>query len=187
MTSIISSGCLRSTKQVSQGDAYPLRFPEFSYGYGAAVLSYYPPLSYYLMEAAHLLGANYVLAYKVAFTCIALGAALSSYYLAARVFDRTAAVVVSIAYLYNPYFLTNIWRRAAVTEAMALAVAPLLFAAIHRVAAESSWRSYVEASLAVALIILAHPLSTFLFAPFLAGYTLLVLASVEVAAGVGAR
>ena len=160
---------------LSQGDAYPLRFPEFSYGYGAAVLSYYPLLSYYLMEAWHLLGADYVLAYKVAFTCIALGAALSSYYLAERIFGRPAAVVVSVAYLYNPYFLTNIWRRAAAAEALALAVAPLLFAAIHRVASETSWRSYVEASVAVALIILAHPLSTFLFAPFLAGYTLLAV------------
>jgi len=58
---------------------------------------------------------------------------------------------------------------------LALAVAPLLFAAIHRVAIEASWRSYIEASLAVALIILAHPLSTFLFAPSLAGYAILVL------------
>ena len=160
---------------VSQGDVYPLRFPGFSYGYGAAVLSYYPPLSYYLMEALHLLGADYVLAYKVAFTVIVLGAALSSYYLAARIFGRPAAVVVSVAYLYNPYFLANIWRRGAAAETLALAVAPLLFAAIHRVAIETSWRSYVEASLAVALIILAHPLSTFLFAPFLAGYAILVL------------
>ena len=160
---------------LSQGDAYPLRFPGFGYGYGAAVLSYYPPLSYYLMEALHLLGADYVLAYKVAFTSIALGAALSSYYLAARIFGRPSAVVVSVAYIYNPYFLANIWRRGAVAEALALAVAPLLFAAIHRVAAETSWRSYIEASIAVALIILAHPLSTFLFVPFLAVYTALAL------------
>ena len=160
---------------VSQGDAYPLRFAAFNYSYGAAVLSYYPPLSYYLMETARLMGANYVFAYNVAFTLAALGAALSSYYLGARLFNRTAAVVVSLAYLYNPYFLANIWQRGAAAETLALAVAPFLFAAIHRVAAETSWRSYIEASMAVALIILAHPLSTFLFAPFLAGYAILVL------------
>ena len=162
-------------QQISQGNAYPLRFPAFTYGYGAAVLSYYPPLSYYLMEMARLLGANYVFAYNLAFTVVAVGGALSSYYLGERVFNRGAAVVVSIAYIYNPYFLANIWLRGAVAETLALAVVPLLFAAVHRVAAEIGWRSYVEATVAVALIILAHPLSTFLFAPFLAGYAILVL------------
>jgi hypothetical protein len=49
-------------QQVNQGSAYPLRFPGFGYGYGAAVFSYYPPLAFYLMESAHLLGADYVLA-----------------------------------------------------------------------------------------------------------------------------
>ena len=162
-------------QQVNQGDAYPLRFPGQGYGYGLAVLSYYPPLAYFLMETAHLLGANYLFAYQTALIVATLGAALSSYYLGARVFNRTAAVVVGIAYVFNPYFLAEIWKRGAVTEALALAVAPFLFAAIFRVTAESNWRAYVEAALAVALIILVHPLSIYLFAPFLALWTFLAL------------
>jgi hypothetical protein len=162
-------------QQVNQGDAYPLRFPGQGYGYGLAVFSYYPPLAYFLMETAHLLGANYLFAYQTALILATLGAALSSYYLGARVFNRTAAVVVGIAYVSNPYFLAEIWKRGAVTEVMALAVAPFLFAAILRVTAESNWRSYVEATLAVALIILAHPLSIYLFAPFLALWAFLAL------------
>ena len=168
---------------VSQGDAYPLRFPAFLYGYGAAVLSYYPPLSYYLMEVVHLLGANYIFAYNVAFTCVAVGAALSSYYLGARVFNRVSAVVISLAYVYNPFFLANIYARGALAESVALAVAPFLFASFLRVATETDWRAYLETSLAIALIILAHPLSTFLLAPFLAGYAILML----VRAGSGKR
>ena len=83
-----------------------------------AVLSYYPPLSYYLMEAAAPAGRRLRPRLQVAFTIIVLGAALSSYYLGARVFGRPAAVVVSVAYVYNPYFLADIWRRGAVTEAL---------------------------------------------------------------------
>ena len=162
-------------QQVTQGDAYPLRFPGQGYGYGLAVLSYYPPLAYFLMEAAHLLGANFLFAYQAALIIASLGAALSSYYLGARVFNRAAAVAVGIAYVSNPYFLAEIWKRGAVTETLALAVAPFLFAAILRVTAESNWRSYVEATLAVALIILAHPLSIYLFAPFLALWAFLAL------------
>ena len=131
------------------------------------------------MEAAHLLGANYVLAYKLAFTIAALGAALSSYYLGARVFNRAAGVAASIAYVYNPYFLTDLWVRGAVTEAFTLAIAPFLFAAILRVTAETGWRSYLEASLVVALMMLAHPLSILLFAPFLALYGVLALVLME--------
>jgi len=92
-------------------------------------------------------------------------------------FNRTAAaVVVSVAYVYNPYFLADVWSRGAATEALALAAAPFLFASIHRVTASPGWRAYIEMSLAVALIIVAHPLSTLYFLPFLALWAVLALA-----------
>ena len=162
-------------QQVNLGNVFPLRFPDYSHGYGLATLSYYPPLTYFLMETAHLLGANYLLAYQIGITIIVLGAALGSYYMGLRLFNRTAAVAVSIAYLYNPYFLMEVWTRSAVTVLLSLAVVPFLFAAIHRVTQEVGWRGFAETSLAVALIILAHPLSTFYYAPFLAAWALLCL------------
>ena len=162
-------------QQVSLGNAFPLRFPDYSHGYGLASLSYYPPLAYLFMETVHLLGANYLMAYQVTFSILVLGAALASYYLGARLFNRTAAVAASIAYIYNPAFLMEVWTRSAVTVLLALAVVPLLFAVIHRVTSETGWRGYVEASLAVALLILAHPLPTLYFAPFLAAWALLCL------------
>ena len=162
-------------QQVNLGNAFPLRFPDYSHGYGLATLSYYPPLAYLVMEAVRLLGANYLLAYQVGFVLIVLGAALASYYLGVRLFRRGAAVAVSIAYLYNPYFLMEVWTRGAVTVLLSLAAVPFLFAAIHRVTHEGGGRGYVEASLAVALLILAHPLTTFYFAPFVALWALLCL------------
>ena len=162
-------------QQVNLGDAFALRFPDYSHGYGLATLSYYPPLAYFLMEAVHLLGANFLLAYQMSLVIIVVSAALASYYLGARLFNRTAAVAVSIAYLYSPYFLMEVWTRSAVTVLLSLAVVPFLFAAIHRVTQEAGWRSYVVTSLAAALIILAHPLTTFYYVPFLAGWALLCL------------
>ena len=160
-------------QQVHWGDAFPLRFPGYGHGYGLATLSYYPPLAYLLMETARLLGANYLHAYQAAFVIAALGAGLSSYYLGTRLFNRAAAVVVSVAYIYSPYFLTDVWSRAAVTEALALAAVPFLFAAIDRVMTEAGWRGYVEISLAAALTVVAHPLSSFYFAPFVGLWVLL--------------
>ena len=63
-------------QRIAAGDVYPLRFPGFAYGYGWAELSYYPPLSPYLLELLHLLGANYVIAYKLGMTLMVVGAAL---------------------------------------------------------------------------------------------------------------
>ena len=77
------------------------------------------------METVHLLGANYLLAYQLTFIIAVLGVALASYYLGARLFNRTAAVAVSIAYVYNPYFLMEIWTRGAMTVTLSLAVIPL--------------------------------------------------------------
>ena len=71
-------------QQVNLGDAFALRFPDYSHGYGLATLSYYPPLAYLLMEAVHLLGANFLLAYQMSFVIIVVGAALASYYLGTR-------------------------------------------------------------------------------------------------------
>ena len=70
-------------QRIAAGDIYPLRFPSFAYGYGWAELSYYPPLSPYLLELIHLLGANYVISYKLGMTLFMVGAALSSYALGA--------------------------------------------------------------------------------------------------------
>src|SRR5207302_606618 len=42
-----------------QGELYPRLFPSFAFGYGQAVLAYYGPLSYYLAEVPHALGAPF--------------------------------------------------------------------------------------------------------------------------------
>ena len=93
-------------QRIAAGDVYPLRFPGFAYGYGWAELSYYPPLSPYLLELLHLLGANYVIAYKLGMTLMVVGAALSSYALGAAIFNRYAGLVTAIVYVFNPYFLS---------------------------------------------------------------------------------
>jgi hypothetical protein len=162
-------------RQIGAGTVYPLRFPELGYGYGYAVLSYYPALGYYLLELWHLLGANYVVAYKIGFTLIILGAGVAGYSLGATVFNRAAGVVVGLAYVYNPYFLTDVYTRAALAECLGLVVAPLAFLAIHRAWTAPGWRSFLLTSLALALLVLTHPVSTLLLATFIVAYALLLL------------
>jgi hypothetical protein len=42
------------------GVLYPRRLPNLGFGYGYPVLNYYAPLSYYLAEVFHILGARYI-------------------------------------------------------------------------------------------------------------------------------
>ena len=59
---------------------------------------------------------------------------------------------------------------------------PLVFLAIYRTARAPGWHTYLATSLTSALLILTHPLSTFLFAPFIlvfAGVALVTTAQAE--------
>ena len=143
-------------------------------GTDRAVLSYYPLLAYYFVEMIHLFGANILIAYKFGMTLMFAAAALSGYYLGKTIFNRYAGLVIGLAYIANPYFLTSVHSASAVSEVMGMAVAPLIFAGIFQVAAAPGWRSFLGASLATALLVLAHPLTTMHFAPFILGYALLM-------------
>lgn len=164
-------------QRIAAGDVYPLRFPSLAFGYGWAELSYYPPLSPYFLEILHLLGANYVVAYKLGITLFMVGAALSSYALGAALFNRYAGLIAAVVYVFNPYFLSLISPRGALAEMLGLAVAPILFLVIYRTTKAPGWRTYLATSLTGALLILTHPLSAFLFAPFILAFGGVALAS----------
>jgi hypothetical protein len=164
-------------RQIGRGDFYPLRFPDQGLGYGYAVLSYYPLLPYYLLESLRLAGVGYVLAFKLALTFITVLASLSSFCLGATLFGRRAGLITAFFYLFNPYFLANLYVRSALAEHVGLAISPLALLAIHEAVKNPGWRTYLAASLSAALLILAHFLTTLLLAPFAIGYALWTWAS----------
>jgi hypothetical protein len=154
-------------RQIRGGDFYPLRFPDHGLGYGYTVLSYYPLLPYFLLEGLRLAGAGYVLSFKIGFTLITILAALSSFWLAKTLFGVRAGLTTAFLYIFNPYFLANLYVRSALAEHVGLAVSPLALLAIHQVVKNPGWRTYLAASLS-----LAHFLTTLLLAPFALGYAL---------------
>ena len=72
---------------------YPRWFPDFAYGYGHAVLNYYSPLTYYVAQAFHLLGAGYILSIKLSFAAGFLLSGLAMYLYAREVVGRYAALI----------------------------------------------------------------------------------------------
>ena len=85
--------------------------------------------------------------------------------------------ISAVVYVFNPYFLSLISPRGALAEMLGLAVAPILFLVIYRTTKAPGWRTYLATSLTGALLILTHPLSAFLFAPFILAFGGVALAS----------
>lgn len=164
-------------QQVRTGDWYPLRLPDHGLAYGYAVLAYYPPLPYFLLEAIHLTGAGFVLSYKLGFTLIAILAGWTSFALGRTLFGARAGWLAASAYLFNPYFLANLHLRGALAEHLGVALGPLVFLALFRLTRAPGWATLLAASLTVALLICAHFLSTLLYLPFALLYGLWLLAS----------
>jgi len=82
------------------GIFYPRWLPNLGFGYGYPVLNYYAPLTYYVAELFHTLGAGYIASIELT---IALGFFLSgmAMYLYAKEFlGRWPAVVAAVAYIY---------------------------------------------------------------------------------------
>jgi hypothetical protein len=120
---------------VRQGMLFPRWLPELALGHGYPILNYYGAVSYYLAEALRLLGFGYQTALMAVLSLFILAGGAGAYALAAALFgprQRLAALVAAVAYLYNPYFLTNIYVRGAVAEAGAAALLPWLFWATAR-------------------------------------------------------
>lgn len=162
-------------QQVQLGHWFPLRFPERGLGYGYAVLAYYPPLPYAILEVIHLAGADYVLSFKLGLTVMAILAGFTSFALGRALYTPLIGLVVAWLYLFNPYFQANLHIRGALAEQLGMAVGPLLLLAILRSAQQPGGRTYLIASLSVALLLLAHFVSTLLYFPFVVLYGLWLL------------
>lgn len=158
-------------QQIRHGEAFPLRFPDHGLGYGHAVLAYYPPLPYALLELFQLVTHDYVLSFKLGFTLIAMATGLSSGWLGRHWFGPRAGLWMAALYLFHPYLLANLHIRAALAEQLGLAIAPLVILTIDQLGNHPSWRAWLAATVAIMLLNLSHFLSALLFLPVAGLYT----------------
>jgi hypothetical protein len=152
-------------RQIRGGDWLPLRFPDHGLAYGYAVPAYYPPLPYLIWELIRLAGAGYVLTFKLGFTLITILAGWTSFALGRALYGLRGGLVVTFVYVFSPYLLANLHFRGALAEQLGLAVGPLLFLAIYRLARQPDLGAYLAATATVALLIATHFISTLLYFP----------------------
>lgn len=156
---------------IQHGDYYPRWFSDVYYGFGAPVLNFYAPLSYYILVGIHLVVASLPAAFMLGFVLAVSAAVWGMYYWVNEQFaSPAAALTAAAAYSLTPYTYFTILDRAAYPEMWGLAIAPWLFwLALHFIRRPSRGPG-IALTVLYASFILAHNLSALLFTPMLLIY-----------------
>ncbi|MDE3087990.1 MAG: hypothetical protein KGJ80_01220 [Chloroflexota bacterium] len=157
-------------RAIHAGIFYPRWFPLSGYGYGLAVLNYYPPLAYYLAELFHLAGAGYIVSIKLLIAFSFAAAAFSMFLFARDLLDDLPAFVAAVAYAYLPYLLSDAYVRGNFPELLAMSLLPLALFFFRRLFAGGGRGNLAGAALSFAAIILTHHLTAMSFAALLLAY-----------------
>jgi hypothetical protein len=149
---------------------YPRWLPNLGFGYGYPVLNYYAPLSYYLAELFHVVGAGYIDSMKLAYAVGFLGSGLAMYLFTKEHMGRVPAILASPVYVYLHYHLADAYVRGALAEFLSFLFFPLILWCFYRLITSGKLHYVVWSALSLAGLILTHNLMALIFAPFLAAY-----------------
>ena len=140
---------------------FPVRLnPAFHKGYGYSVSMMYPELFLYLPAVCCLDGVSLIISYKVLLFFIHVLTAFTGLYSFKRLTgSETGGLISAIIYLLSPYRLNNIYQRAALGEAIAMAFFPLLVYGIYELFYGNS-RKWWLVPLAATGVLQSHIIST---------------------------
>ncbi len=158
------------------GALYPRWATDMTFGYGYPVWIILAPLPYYLGEAFHLLGLDFVSAVKAVDALALFASGLAMYLFASRVLGKNEGLLAAVAYLFVPYHLVDLYVRAAAAEFLAFAFPPLVLWALYELIIGRRTLFAPVAALAYAGLVLTHVQMAVLFSPVIGLYILLLWA-----------
>ena len=153
---------------------FPVRMGGFAYdGYGGVMSVFYPDTFLYPFALMLLGGASAVYVCNVFSVALNIGAALSMYVAAKRLFEkRWAATGASILYTLASYRVVNVFTRIAFGEALAMIFLPLFLVNLYDVVCGDA-RRWKGLALSAACIFCSHMITTLFCAVLAAGFCLL--------------
>ena len=140
---------------------FPVRMGGFAYdGYGGVMSVFYPDTFLYPFALMILGGASAVYVCNVFSVALNIGAALSMYVAAKRLFEkRWAATGASILYTLASYRVVNVFTRIAFGEALAMVFLPLFLVNLYDVVCGDA-RRWKGLALSAACIFCSHMITT---------------------------
>lgn len=152
--------------------------PDMGYSYGYPLFNFYPPFPYYLGQFFHLLGFSYINSIKLLFILGFFVSGVFIYLLTEKLWGKWGGILSSILYLLAPYHSVDVYVRGAMNEFWALAFLPGLYWSVYEVIErddESRNRYLLFFSLFLALLLLSHNVMSFIFAPGVALFALVLI------------
>lgn len=110
-----------------EGVLYPRWFGDFYNGYGAPVGIGYAPLTYYAGSLFMLAGLPVFWALKLMLTITLVIGGLGMYRLASHFLPITGALAAALIYQAMPYYVIDLYSRAALGEYISFAWLPFIF------------------------------------------------------------
>jgi hypothetical protein len=159
------------------GAWYPRWATDMVFGYGYPLWLILAPLPFFIGEAFHLIGFDFVSAVKMVDGLALFFSSLTMYLYASRVLNKNAALVAAVAYAYVPYHLVDLYVRSAQAELVSFVFPPLVLWAYHQLAVTRQTRYIPLAALAYACLVLAHISMAVIFTPIIGLYLILLFYS----------
>ena len=160
--------------------------PDLAFGYGYPFFVYREAAPLYAVLLPHLAGLPLPAASNLFYALTILASGVFMALWVRDLFGPRAAVVSAVAYMAAPYVLIDALVRGNAPESLALPLLPLLLWAGRRWVLFGSRRAFLVGALGLALLSFSHNISTFIFAPTLGVY-LVVVAWFSGARGPGSR
>ena len=162
-------------QSIRDGAWYPRWAADMVFGYGYPLWLILAPIPFFLGEAFHVVGFDFVTAVKIVDGLVLLFSAINMYVFASRVLGKNAGLVAAIAYAYIPYHLVDLYVRAAQAELVAFAFPPLVCWAFYELAKTQRIRYIGIAAVAYAGLVLSHMQTAVLFTPIIGLYVLYLI------------
>lgn len=162
---------LQATRQLVMDKCFkegqiPCRWSQdLGYGFGYPLFNFYPPLPYYFGQVIHWLGFSFTDTVKVLVVLNFFVSGLLMYLLAQAFWGRWGGFISGLLYVYAPYHAVDVYVRAAINEAWALAWFPAIFWSIYKLIETEKWRYVPLLSVFVAFLMLSHNPMLMIFAP----------------------
>lgn len=133
--------------------------PDMGYGNGYPLFNYYNPLPYYIGAIFSFL-VGFITSAKILFFIPLFLGGISMYFLARELFNKQAALLSAVLFMFAPYRALDSYVRGAVAESFAIAVFPLVLYFAYR-------KKFILFAISLACFLTSHSIMTILFLPVL--------------------
>lgn len=153
---------------------FPVRWSKnLGYGYGMPLFNFYGPMPFYVAEAFHNIGLNYLFSIKAMVFFMTGVAFVGMYLLAAEYFGALGGTVAAAAFLLMPYRAVDLFVRGAFNELFAISLVSFIMYGFIRISREKSWFWTAITAASFMAFFTSHNLMTLMFFPCIYLFALL--------------